>query len=154
MPGGYMGIRPDDPLMAFQNYLAKEDDRGRHHRDQSRHYGGGDCHYRDRRPAYDHYGYTSRHRSRSPPPHPRRSRTPPRRRYARSPPAGYRDASPQPHKIERRAPPPPRGPRTPPMSPSRRSKTMTPPPGQDGTPPPPPRGPRTPPMSPSRRSKT
>ena len=59
-------------------------------------------------------------------------------RYARSPPAGYRDASPQPHKIERRAPPPPRGPRTPPMSPSRRSKTMTPPPGEDGTPPPPP----------------
>jgi len=138
MPGGYMGIRPDDPLMAFQNYLAKKDDRGRHHRDQSRHYGGGDRHYRDRRPAYDHYGYTSRHRSRSPPPHPRRSRTPPRRRYARSPPAGYRDASPQPHKIERRAPPPPRGPRTPPMSPSRRSKTMTPPPGEDGTPPPPP----------------
>ena len=80
MPGGYMGIRPDDPLMAFQNYLAKKDDRGRHHRDQGRHYGGGDRHYRDRRPAYDHYGYTSRHRSRSPPPHPRRSRTPPRRR--------------------------------------------------------------------------
>ena len=80
MPGGYMGmIRPDDPLMAFQNYLAKKDDRGRHHRDQSRHYGGGDRHYRDRKPAYDHY-YTSGHRSRSPPPHPRRSRTPPRRR--------------------------------------------------------------------------
>jgi hypothetical protein len=81
MPGGYMGIRPDDPLMAFQNYLAKKDDRGRHHRDQSRHYGGGDRHYRDRRPAYDHYLYTSsRHRSRSPPPHPRRSRSPPPRR--------------------------------------------------------------------------
>ena len=46
MPGGYMGIRPDDPLMAFQNYLAKKDDRGRHHRDQGRHYGGGDRHYR------------------------------------------------------------------------------------------------------------
>ena len=84
MPGGYMGMRPDDPLMAFQDYLAKKDDRGRHHRDQGRHYGGGDRHYRDsRRPAYDHYSHysTSRHRSRSPPPlHPRRSRTPPRRR--------------------------------------------------------------------------
>ena len=73
-----------------------------------------------------HYYRYRRSRSRSPHYYDRRS--PRRSRYNRSPPARYRDSTP-PAKIERIAPPRPRGPRTPP-SPSRRSKTRTPPPGE------------------------